>query len=136
MSNQVLHPAGPLHPMLEVAVGAARAAGALIRGAAADPASLQVREKHPNDFVTQVDLASEQCIVDTLLGAFPEHAVRGEESQQAHGKPGADHVFASLEKAYEQRDSGIVFMKVDPLFDPLRSDPRFQTLLRKIGLPE
>ena len=93
MSNQVLHPAGPLHPMLEVAVGAARAAGALIRGAAADPASLQVREKHPNDFVTQVDLASEQCIVDTLLGAFPEHAVRGEESQQAHGKPGADHVW-------------------------------------------
>ncbi len=48
----------------------------------------------------------------------------------------SDQALACLEKAYDQRDSGIVFMKVDPLFDPLRSDPRFQVLLRKIGLPE
>jgi adenylate cyclase len=47
-----------------------------------------------------------------------------------------DQAFACLEKAYNLRDSGIVFMKVDPLFDPLRSDPRFQGLLRRIGLPE
>ena len=86
-------PSGPLQPLIEVAIAAARRAGALIRTAAEDPASLQVREKHPNDFVTQVDVASEQAIVETLLGAFPEHAVRGEESQQAHGNPGADHVW-------------------------------------------
>lgn len=79
--------------MLEVAVAAARAAGALIRAAAADPAGLQIRAKHPNDFVTQVDVASEQVIVDTLLGAFASHAVRGEESQQLHGEPDADHVW-------------------------------------------
>ena len=47
-----------------------------------------------------------------------------------------DEAFAALEKAYEMHDSGIVFMKVDPLFDPLRSDPRFPALLRRIGLPE
>ena len=47
-----------------------------------------------------------------------------------------DQAFACLEKAYELRDSGLVFLKVDPLFDPLRSDPRFQSLLRRIGLPE
>ncbi len=47
-----------------------------------------------------------------------------------------DQAFASLEKAYALRDSGIVFVKVDPLFDPLRTDPRFQELLRRIGLPE
>ncbi len=82
-----------MHPMLAVAVSAARQAGALIRAAAADPASLQIRQKRPNDFVTQVDVASEQLIVKTLLDAFPAHAVRAEESQQPHGMPGADHVW-------------------------------------------
>lgn len=85
--------AAPAHPMLEVAVAAAQAAGALIRAAAADPASLQVREKRPNDFVTQVDLAAEALIVRTLLEAFPGHSVRGEESAQAHGVRGAEHVW-------------------------------------------
>ena len=47
-----------------------------------------------------------------------------------------DQAFACLDKAYELRDSGIVFIKVDPLFDPLRDDPRFKNLLRRIGLPE
>jgi myo-inositol-1(or 4)-monophosphatase len=83
----------PLHPMLQTAVAAARAAGELIRAAAADPAALQVRAKHPNDFVTQVDTASERAIVHTLLTAFPGHAVRSEESAQPHGNPAADHVW-------------------------------------------
>ncbi len=43
--------------------------------------------------------------------------------------------FASLEKAYEQRDSQMVYLKVEPPLDPLRSDPRFQDLLHRIGLP-
>ncbi len=47
-----------------------------------------------------------------------------------------DQAFACLDKAYELRDSRIVFIKVDPLFDPLRDDPRFKNLLRRIGLPE
>ena len=83
----------PLHPMLQVAVAAARTAGELIHAAAADPGSLQIRQKHPNDFVTQVDTASEQAIVRTLLGAFPDHAVRSEESAQWHGNANADHVW-------------------------------------------
>ena len=78
---------------LEAALAAAHAAAEVVRAAAADPGSLQIREKKPNDFVTQVDLASEQAIVRVLLGAFPGHAVRGEESQEAHGNPGADHVW-------------------------------------------
>jgi myo-inositol-1(or 4)-monophosphatase len=82
-----------MHPVLTVAVRAAQRAGALIRAAAADPSSLQVRAKRPNDFVTQVDVASERAIVDTLLAAFPDHAVRGEESQQPHGKADSDHVW-------------------------------------------
>ena len=78
---------------LEVAVAAAHAAAEVILAAAADPGALQIRQKQPNDFVTQVDVASEQAIVQTLLQAFPEHGVRGEESALAYGKPDADHVW-------------------------------------------
>ena len=72
---------------------AARAAAQVIRDAAQNPASLEIRQKQPNDFVTQVDLASEQVIVATLLDAFPDHGVRSEESAQPHGAVGADHVW-------------------------------------------
>ena len=46
-----------------------------------------------------------------------------------------DHAFTWLEKDYEQRDNPMVFLKAEPIFDPLHSDPRFQDLLRRIGLP-
>jgi tetratricopeptide (TPR) repeat protein len=41
-----------------------------------------------------------------------------------------------LERAYEVREPTLSQAKVDPRFDPLRSDPRFQDLLRRIGFPE
>ena len=40
-----------------------------------------------------------------------------------------------LEKAYEQRDPLLTSIKAEPPFDPLRSDPRFQNLLTRMGLP-
>ena len=41
----------------------------------------------------------------------------------------------SLEKAYERHDETILYVKVDPEWDRLRSDPRFTAIVRKIGLP-
>jgi myo-inositol-1(or 4)-monophosphatase len=64
-----------LHPMLNVAIKAARAAGAIINRAALDVESVRVSQKQVNDFVTEVDHASEEAIIDTLLTAYPGHAI-------------------------------------------------------------
>ncbi len=43
---------------------------------------------------------------------------------------------AYLDRTYEQRESKLVMVNGSPLFDPLRSDPRFADLLGRIGLPQ
>ena len=82
-----------LHPMLNVAIRAARAAGAIINRAALDVEAVRISQKQANDFVTEVDHASENAIIDTLLGAYPNHGILAEESGSAHGNPRADHVW-------------------------------------------
>jgi myo-inositol-1(or 4)-monophosphatase len=81
------------HPMLNMAVKAARAAGAIINRAALDVEAVRVSQKQVNDFVTEVDHASEQAVIDTLLGAYPGHAIWAEESGRTHGKTDSDHVW-------------------------------------------
>jgi hypothetical protein len=47
-----------------------------------------------------------------------------------------DQAFTWLEKAYAQRSNVLTTLKVDPTYDPLRSDPRYQDLLRRARLAE
>ena len=47
-----------------------------------------------------------------------------------------DRAFALLEEAYRQRDDDLVLLKMDHRFDSLRSEPRFQALLRRMNFPE
>ncbi|MCW5635011.1 MAG: inositol monophosphatase [Rubrivivax sp.] len=82
-----------LHPMLNIAVKAARAAGAIINRAALDLDLLQVGSKGPNDFVTEVDRAAETAIIDILLEAYPEHGILAEESGRARGNKRSEFVW-------------------------------------------
>jgi tetratricopeptide (TPR) repeat protein len=47
-----------------------------------------------------------------------------------------DKAFAWLQKAYEERSGAMVFLNAEPFWDPLRSDPRFKDLVRRVGLPD
>jgi tetratricopeptide (TPR) repeat protein len=47
-----------------------------------------------------------------------------------------DQAFVWLEKAYQERTNYIPWLKVNPIADSLRSDPRFADLVRRVGLPQ
>jgi hypothetical protein len=47
-----------------------------------------------------------------------------------------DNTFKWLEAAYEERSTALYFLKVDPDWDPIRPDPRFSVLLRRMNLPQ
>ncbi len=79
--------------MLNIAVKAARAAGAIINRASLDLDLLQVTAKSTNDFVTEVDQAAEQAVIDTLLAAYPGHGILAEESGRAHGARDSEYVW-------------------------------------------
>ncbi len=82
-----------LHPMLNIAVKAARAAGAIINRAALDLEVIKVGSKGPNDFVSEVDRKAEEVIIQTLLEAYPGHAILAEESGREHGAQHSDYVW-------------------------------------------
>lgn len=79
--------------MLNVAVKAARAAGAIINRAALDVESVRISQKQVNDFVTEVDHASEQTIIETLLTAYPGHGILAEETGSTHGAKDSEFVW-------------------------------------------
>ena len=50
------------------------------------------------------------------------------------GRGDKEQALAWLKKAYSQHSSALTSLKVEPDYDPLRTDPRFQSLLRRVGL--
>ena len=74
-----------MHPMLNIAIKAARRAGSIINRAALEGGALEVKAKNKNDFVTQVDKAAEQAIIGVIHAAYPDHSILAEESGDTPG---------------------------------------------------
>ncbi len=93
--------------------------------------------------------------VGTLGGAYARAGRRGEarklleeliaRSREQYVPPHAfvhiyaalgdrEKVFEWLEKSYQERSNSLLWLGTDPQFDPYRSDPRFENLLRRVGL--
>jgi hypothetical protein len=47
-----------------------------------------------------------------------------------------DETFNQIEKAYEQRSTDLIWIKMRPSFDPIRADSRYKDICRKIGFPK
>ncbi|MGQ0620261.1 MAG: inositol monophosphatase family protein [Panacagrimonas sp.] len=71
-----------MHPLINIAVSAARSAGNFIMRHVDRVPQLQVEKKGRNDFVTQVDRGAESEIIKTIHKAYPQHAILGEEGGQ------------------------------------------------------
>ena len=68
-----------MHPMLNIAVRSARAAGNVIVRAFEQDDKIEVELKGTNDFVTNIDILAEQTIVDSIQKSYPSHSIIGEE---------------------------------------------------------
>ena len=82
-----------LHPMLNIAIKAARAAGAIINRGSQDLDILKITRKGPNDFVSEVDQMAEAAIIEVLLTAYPGHGILAEESGREHGAQNSEFVW-------------------------------------------
>lgn len=82
-----------MHPMLSIAVKAARRAGNIINRGAREIDLLTVTTKGPKDFVSEVDRQAESTIVETLLDAYPDHAILAEEGTAKGANADAENVW-------------------------------------------
>lgn len=121
-----------MHPMLNIAVKAARRAGGIINRATRNLDIVSVKEKAANDFVSEVDREAEQSIIRTLRDAYPGHAILAEESGASgqsdyewiidplDGTTNFIHGFPQYAVAIALRHKGIITQAV--VYDPGRND--------------
>jgi len=74
-----------MHPMLTIAVRAARAAGTVIYRSMDKVDNLKITTKAANDFVSDVDRQAEMAIIDIIKKAYPDHAIKAEENGELQG---------------------------------------------------
>jgi myo-inositol-1(or 4)-monophosphatase len=69
-----------MHPLVNIGIQAARKAGQIMIRSMDQLHSLKIQQKGHNDFVTNIDVACEQVIIDIIRRAYPNHEILGEES--------------------------------------------------------
>jgi myo-inositol-1(or 4)-monophosphatase len=121
-----------MHPMLNIAVRAARTAGDLIVRHLDRVDQLTVTSKHRNDFVTEVDRQAEQAIIRVLRKAYPDHGILAEESgtqtgdeycwiiDPLDGTTNFLHGFPQFAVSIALRNQGRIEQGV--VYDPLRQE--------------
>ena len=121
-----------MHPMLNIAVKAARRAGNIISRASRNLDIVAAREKAANDYVSEVDHEAEQAIIRTLLEAYPDHSILAEESGASgnsehqwiidplDGTTNFLHGFPQYAVSIALAHKGIVTQAV--IYDPCRND--------------
>ncbi|MGO1296643.1 MAG: inositol-1-monophosphatase [Vibrio sp.] len=75
-----------MHPMLNIAIRAARKAGNHIAKSLENAEKIETTQKGINDFVTNVDKEAEAMIIHTIQSSYPEHCIVAEESGLIEGK--------------------------------------------------
>ena len=75
-----------MHPMLNIAVRAARAAGKILVKNFDQGSPVEAESKGLNDWVTDMDKAAEQAIINTIKKSYPDHGIIAEESGTQAGK--------------------------------------------------
>jgi tetratricopeptide (TPR) repeat protein len=79
--------------------------------------------------------AEARAVLEELLRLSTQRYVsNGNIALVYNGLDKRDETFLWLQRGFEQRDPKIVFLKVEPKWNNLRDDPRFQDLLRRVGL--
>ena len=121
-----------MHPMLNIAVKAARRAGNIINRATRNLDIVAAKEKAANDYVSDVDREAEQAIIRTLLDAYPDHSILAEESGAAgkseyqwivdplDGTTNFLHGFPQYAVAIALSHRGVVTQAV--IYDPAHND--------------
>ena len=76
-----------------------------------------------------------EAIMARLEEESRQQYMRSEVLAMGHAAIGdMDRAFAALERAYQARSAGLIYLHLDPGYEPLRADPRYADLVRRIGL--
>jgi serine/threonine-protein kinase len=80
------------------------------------------------------DRAESDRLIARLLSIYP-NTVNYQLAQIYAQRGETDRAFAALDAAWTYRDPGLANLTIDPFVDPLRRDPRFNAMLRKLNFP-